>query len=193
MYQPNRSPARLLCEGPVRSAGSRVLRDNCSRRAVPRQLGVALVAGDQNAALAAPGCGGRKVVQLPCRVAGTVHPQQQSALDVFLADRVRGEPKPEVLVDRHRYSPQTCQKSTHLVGGVGELGVKDSVARRVAQVQPRWKSGDKLLGADTERDLRRVYVDPEAPCHPFDDSLASGRRSGRRRVPASRTGLICRT
>ena len=177
---------------PVRSAGPHIVPDDVRGRAFPGELGVALVTGDEHAPLPAPGCRGGQVVELPSRVAGAVDPQQQSPLGVCLADRVGGQPQPELVVDRHRYRPQTSQQSSHLVSGVGKLGVKDRVPGRVTQVQPIGEAGHQLLGADAQRDEGRVDADPETACHPVGGGLAGGRRTGRRRVTAGGAALVGR-
>ncbi len=101
------------------------------RRRYRRELGVALVARDDDAALARPRrdraeagvVGNRRR-----RVAGLVHPQHERALGVLVAHR--GQVEVPAGIERHRYRAAAGQGRAHLVGGVRDRGKQHGVAAR---------------------------------------------------------------
>ena len=112
----------------------------------------------------------------PVGLDGRVHPDQRGPLRA----RARAG-RPSAV----RLGPG--QPGPHVVGGVGQLGEDDHVAR--ADPEQRRQPGDELLGADRGSTSRRVDGDPVPAPQPARRRLAQPRRPVGRRIAGAVGGL----
>ncbi len=161
-----------------------------------RELGVALVAGDDHAPRPAPLCdlGEVRIVgRRSRRVPGLVGPQHQRARRVGFVDGV--EVEVPVRVEGHRHGPTTGELRAHVVARIRDRGIQDGVAIGSAQVQEVRQRRDQFLGPDARDDVAGLDRDAEAARDPGRGRVAQLRRCrstadtrSRRRARRSRPG-----
>ena len=152
--------------GQVRALGERVHGDHAvgtvlqhrPRRAVPGELGVALVGEQGNAVRPPPGGLRPEVAQAPGRVRRRVRPQQQGAPGVLGIDGVELQPSEPAPGGRNRDGAAAGQLRPHGVGRIGHGGKQHRVAPRLAQPEQVRHRGHELLGPHAGGDRRRRDV-----------------------------------
>jgi hypothetical protein len=153
-------------------------------RLVVGELRVALVAGDDRAALPRPVDDSPEMLRA-CRraggVPGLVHPDDEGAGSVGLADARQVEVP--ALVEGHRDRAQAGQAGAHLVRRVRDARVQHGVARGITEREHPGQGRHELLGADAGEHRLGRHGDAEAATDPRRRCLPVRGRADRGRVP----------
>ena len=124
-----------------------------------------------------------QVVKSASRVPWRIDPQAQCSSSVRGTDGIEAELP--TLINRNGNGPTTPQERTHLIGRVGDGGIKHGVAFGRAQPEVLRSRGDEFLGADASANLRcRVDGRCDQAMQPVSRRLSKARRAERRRISA---------